>query len=62
MGGIAGINEASGSIYNSAVSGTITGTHSTGGVAGRNLGQVMGCTNSAEINTETMKKREAPRA
>lgn len=51
VGGIAGINEASGSIYNSAVSGTITGIHSTGGVAGRNLGQVMGCTNSAEINT-----------
>ena len=51
VGGIAGINEESGSIYNASASGSITGTHSTGGVVGRNLGQIINCSNEAEVNT-----------
>lgn len=51
VGGIVGINEQTGSIYNSSASGNISGTHSTGGVAGRNLGQLINCSNEAEINT-----------
>ena len=51
VGGIAGINEESGSIYNSSASGSITGTHSTGGVVGRNLGQIINCSNEADVNT-----------
>ena len=50
VGGIAGINEESGSIYSSSVTGSISGTHSTGGVVGRNLGQITGCTNEADVN------------
>lgn len=51
VGGIVGINEQTGSIYNSSASGNFSGTHSTGGVAGRNLGQLINCSNEAEINT-----------
>lgn len=51
VGGIVGINEQTGSIYNSSASGNFSGTHSTGGIAGRNLGQLINCSNEAEINT-----------
>ncbi len=51
VGGIVGLNEETGSIYNSSSSGSISGTHSTGGVAGKNLGQLINCSNDAEVNT-----------
>lgn len=51
MGGIAGQNEASGSIRSCTVSGSIRGEHYTGGIAGKNAGSISSCTNRASVNT-----------
>lgn len=51
VGGIAGVNEATGQIINCSVSGTISGEHYTGGIAGENYGSVILCTNKANVNT-----------
>lgn len=51
VGGIAGQNEASGSIRSCTVSGSIRGEHYTGGIAGKNAGSISSCTNRASVNT-----------
>lgn len=51
VGGIAGINQTTGRIFDCRVDGMIGGEHRTGGIAGENLGIVSGCENRASINT-----------
>lgn len=53
VGGIAGINESTGTISGCAVKGRITGYYSTGGVAGINHGALNYCTNYAGINDDS---------
>lgn len=50
VGGIAGINEASGNITNCKTEGRITGYYSTGGIVGSNHGIVTFCNNHSGIN------------
>ncbi|MFR3289062.1 MAG: GLUG motif-containing protein [Lachnospiraceae bacterium] len=50
-GGLVGANEESGSIENCRVSGSVTGQHYTGGIAGQNLGSIVRCVSSASVNT-----------
>ncbi len=50
-GGIAGVNEADGSIYRCRVKGMVTGREDTGGIAGRNSGMMTGCVNQSRVNT-----------
>lgn len=50
VGGIAGINEASGVIKGCEATGTISGYHFVGGIAGSNGGTVAQCRNSAGVN------------
>ena len=52
VGGIAGINEATGQIVLCRASGSVSGSHSTGGIAGDNYGGILQCTNEAKINTQ----------
>lgn len=51
VGGIVGINEATGMISNCAADGIIYGEHSVGGIAGENFGTIILCSNRAGINT-----------
>lgn len=51
IGGIAGINEASGVITNCRVSGVIRGKQFTGGIVGENAGSVVRSFNEASVNT-----------
>ncbi len=51
VGGITGFNEQSGIIMDCANSGKVIGAHYTGGIAGENVGNIVGCSNEAEINT-----------
>lgn len=51
VGGIAGLNEASGQIVNCAAWGSIGGEYRTGGIVGQNLGSVTASTNYAQVNT-----------
>ena len=51
-GGIAGSNGTAGMIDACSVNGTVSGEHRTGGIAGENLGSVISCTSSADVNTE----------
>ena len=50
-GGLVGANEEGGSIENCRVSGSVTGQHYTGGIAGQNLGSIVRCVSSASVNT-----------
>lgn len=50
VGGLAGVNDVTGVIRDSAGAGSITGKSMTGGIAGRNLGVISGCRNSARVN------------
>ena len=50
VGGIAGINEASGNITNCISNGRITGYYSTGGIVGSNHGVITFCNNHSGIN------------
>lgn len=52
VGGIAGINELSGIITDSTNSGYILGEHFTGGIAGENMGSILRCKNTGEVNTK----------
>lgn len=52
VGGIAGINQASGLIIGCTVQGVVYGTHFVGGITGENKGVVRDCTNHASINTQ----------
>jgi len=59
VGGIAGVNEASGSIYGCTAEGTVTGEKSTGGIAGQNGGAITGCTNKSAVNTVHQEKEQS---
>lgn len=50
-GGIAGINESTGSIYGCTASGTVAGESATGGIAGQNSGTITQCINQSAVNT-----------
>lgn len=54
-GGIAGINEAQGRIYNCSFEGDVTGEHYAGGIAGENLGSVIRCKNLGTVNITEVK-------
>ena len=51
VGGIAGYNEVTGSLIDCRTAGQIEGIHFTGGITGENAGNIMRCTNSADVNT-----------
>ncbi len=53
VGGIAGVNEGTGTITGCAVGGRVTGYYMTGGIAGTNHGVITGCTNRAGINDDS---------
>lgn len=50
VGGIAGVNEASGEIRRSQSLALVTGNHSAGGICGSNLGTLNNCKNTGSIN------------
>lgn len=51
VGGIAGVNEASGEIRQCSSAAVVTGSHKTGGICGENKGTLNNCSNSGNINT-----------
>ncbi|HAG69501.1 MAG TPA: hypothetical protein DCL38_05965 [Lachnospiraceae bacterium] len=51
VGGIAGFNEAGGSIVGCRSYGKVTGVHYTGGICGENAGGIANCVNSCSVNT-----------
>lgn len=51
VGGIAGVNTASGVISGCTVSGTVHGVHFAGGITGENRGSIALCVNTAGVNT-----------
>lgn len=51
IGGLVGINEATGTISNATAKGSVTGNHFTGGIVGQNLGSIFKSTNLADVNT-----------
>lgn len=51
VGGLVGINEATGQMINCQFQGTVTGEHYVGGIAGQNAGSLVRCENYGEINT-----------
>ncbi|MCM1182534.1 MAG: hypothetical protein NC337_04070 [Roseburia sp.] len=53
VGGIAGVNEGTGTITGCAAGGRVTGYYMTGGIAGTNHGVITGCTNRAGINDDS---------
>lgn len=53
VGGIVGINEASGNITNCLSNGHISGYYSTGGVVGTNHGIITFCNNQSDINSDS---------
>lgn len=55
VGGIAGINEVTGTIDNCQMEGTVLGIHFVGGICGENRGVIRNCSNQAKINTEAQK-------
>ncbi|HOO29181.1 MAG TPA: hypothetical protein PLU43_12015, partial [Lachnospiraceae bacterium] len=55
-GGIAGFNELTGSLVACTCSGYVTGTHYTGGIVGENMGNIMRCINTAEVNSSNVDK------
>lgn len=59
VGGITGFNEVSGILMDCKNSGRITGAHYTGGIAGENIGNIVGCTNTAQINTSNEDKAKS---
>lgn len=59
IGGIAGINEAAGTIHGCTAEGAVTGEKATGGIAGQNAGTLSGCVNHSAINTEQPEKENS---
>ena len=57
VGGIAGINKNQGQIISCSTQGSIKGENSTGGITGKNEGQVLNCTNEAQVNTVYEEKK-----
>ncbi|MGL4737653.1 MAG: GLUG motif-containing protein, partial [Cellulosilyticaceae bacterium] len=51
VGGLVGINEATGKLIECHVSGTLQGKQALGGIAGENKGTIVACTSSAQVNT-----------
>ncbi|MGN0564170.1 MAG: hypothetical protein ACI4LH_05455 [Candidatus Heritagella sp.] len=51
VGGVAGINGATGRILSCRTGGSVTGDKMTGGIAGCNLGTIQDCRNGAYVNT-----------
>lgn len=51
IGGIAGVNEASGEIRRCSSGAIVIGNHSTGGITGVNHGALNNCVNTGDINT-----------
>ena len=51
IGGIVGLNTASGEIKSCRSLAIVSGEHYTGGIAGRNLGSIISCTNLGAVNT-----------
>jgi hypothetical protein len=51
LGGIAGVNEATGILTGCQSSASVTGYTYVGGIVGRNMGTVMGCENQGAVNT-----------
>lgn len=51
VGGVAGVNAATGVIENCTVDGNVHGDHFVGGIAGENLGVIRFCKNTAQVNT-----------
>ncbi|MBE5887209.1 MAG: hypothetical protein E7283_00060 [Lachnospiraceae bacterium] len=54
VGGFVGYNESTGVINRCATNGEVYGSHFIGGIAGDNAGQILACTNEAEINTKSV--------
>ena len=54
VGGLVGLNEASGFVTACTVSGSVAGLSATGGVCGANAGTLAACTSSAYVNTESV--------
>ncbi len=52
VGGIAGINEASGVISNVSSKAEVNGEHFVGGIVGQNLGSIFKSTNLGKVNTK----------
>lgn len=52
IGGIAGINTATGIIRACSSQGNVFGNHFTGGIAGNNSGIIQSCQNSGAVNTQ----------
>lgn len=53
VGGLVGLNRETGEVSGCSVSGQIVGASATGGVAGQNLGVLLKCGSSAEVNTHS---------
>ena len=51
-GGIAGINAETGTILACSFRGKTVAQHRAGGIAGQNIGSILNCTSSGEVNTE----------
>lgn len=51
VGGLVGMNELTGVVSGCTSDGYIHGTHFTGGLVGENMGDIVGCTNEAFVNT-----------
>ncbi len=60
IGGIAGVNGATGLIICSTMSGDITGEHQVGGIAGENTGVLLQCENTGSINTVPVESTSTP--
>ena len=54
IGGIVGVNVAGGLVLDCNVDGVVYGNHFVGGIVGENHGVVRGCTNNAEVNTQSV--------
>ena len=52
IGGLVGVNEASGALVGCRFSGTVTGKHSVGGIVGENHGTLTRCENDGSIDTK----------
>lgn len=52
IGGLVGVNEASGALVGCRFSGTVTGKHSVGGIVGENHGALTRCENDGSIDTK----------
>ena len=60
VGGIAGVNTASGTVRSCGANGSVTGENMTGGIVGYNLGTVEACENRAYVNTTSVDPAISP--